>query len=185
MVVRHHREEATQHVRRNVAIESSDVSLDEHLDEVAAPHAALILSSGKKGAREPAPQPQVPPDITPDLGEAEAAHHDELDAPGERLRRPSHQVGRRAAQKEEPSGQRFSVEEHPEHREQLRHALHLVRHDHPLKALQDQLGAGETGSIRRILEVEKLARMVGSNVASKGRLTALSRAKKNCCSTPP
>jgi hypothetical protein len=89
--------------------------------------------------------------------------------------------GRGAAHHEEPGGQRPPIGQHPQRREDIRPALHLVENDQTLERAQRELGVGQERDVRGTLEVEAHAPSpeAARDLPSEGRLSDLAGAQQS------
>jgi hypothetical protein len=95
------------------------------------------------------------------------------------------QFGAGAAEEEESCGERASVGEHPQHREQVRPALDFVDDDRAAQRRKRGHRLGEPGEAGGILEVEETARVRRNDQPCQRGLAGLPGSQERNDAAPP
>src|SRR5919106_1339576 len=159
LLVREHRPEPAQGLRRDAWPELRDVALEVGADEIRAPAQARRVRCGQQTFRKPTAQPQGIEALATNLAGVERGELQIADASRERLARLFEQVDRCRAQDENPPlappAPPSGVDKPSQVPEELRHALDLVEDDElVLVSRQIELRLGELGPIGFGLEIE-------------------------------
>ena len=109
------------------------------------------------------------------VGQTEPFERHGFQAPGERFGGLLEQVGRGAAENQEPRRQRLAVGQHAQQREQVRAALDFVDHHQPLERAQGGVRLGEPGEALRVFQVEVVERFGRHELPGQRGLAALAR----------
>ena len=181
VVVRQHPPEAAQRLGRDLRAQPRDVPLQEGARERLHPSRpgrgrAREVRSWKAAAH---PEPVLAP--RPGLGEREAAHVHEEDAPRQRLGHAPDQIPGGAAQQQEDRVPVPVVTDRAQDLEQPRHPLHLVDDHQALAPAEQPLGGlGQRRPGRGHLQVEDRGRPRprGRHLPGQGRLAHLPGAQQ-------
>ena len=143
-----------------------------------APRDTVAVRPGQERPREPATQPQSLPGGGAGLLDVESGQFDELDPASKGFRHAPDDLGRGAAEEEEPRLAARPVHQNAQHREQLRDGLDLIEHDEPPLAAEGQLGVLQAAAVWFGLEVEYGGVSAGGHRARQCGLAALAGAEE-------
>ena len=164
-----------QRYRRNPHAPLRQVTLENGLYELLAPHQARLFGRRQKREREPAPAPERGLRVGSDFEQTESADLETLGPTGKAFRALPHEFARGATQDEEAGRRRATIDEHSEDGEEFRAALHLVDDDQPGQRSKRGFRFIEAGDPQRIFEIELVRRILAQQLPCESRLAALMR----------
>lgn len=178
VIVSQHGPESPQGHGRHTYAPLRQVALQQGLDEIIAPGAAIGIVAREIRQGKSTAQPQAGLGIAVELPNVETAQRQLLDPAGQALRRLPLQVSRRTPQDQESCRRVAPVHQHAQHGEQIGAPLDLVDHHQPAQWLQGRHRLLQPGEIDRILQIEILDRILRHDLPRQCRLAALARSHK-------
>jgi hypothetical protein len=179
MIVRDHRPEASQSLRRDRDAELRNIPFEKGAYEVIAPSHAGGFIRGKKRSWKSAAQPKTGALLRTHFSKVKPGQVYESDAPGKRLRHTSDQVRGSGAEQKESGFVRDPIRQNPQQFEKVGLSLNFVNDHQTSKLLQHPQGRRQSTDVNRILKIEIRAWFALHDHLGQSRLAALARAEES------